>query len=194
MDAKQKKFLWISIGLSLAVLLIVVLLTFNEDTIIAIQQLNPLYLLLAFMIHMLAMCFWAARIVVMCRSLGYKVPFGHSLNMVCAEQLVAAITPSQIGGEPVRIHELYKANMPVADATAVVLIEILMEAVLMVLGVIFAMGLFSFVYNNGEIPEGLIIAAWCGTAFFTGLLIILVAVMRKSAIIKKLSLKIGGCL
>lgn len=192
MDAKQKKFLWISIGLSLAVLLIVVLLTFNEDTIIAIQQLNPLYLLLAFMIHMLAMCFWAARIVVMCRSLGYKVPFGHSLNMVCAGQLVAAITPSQIGGEPVRIHELYKANMPVADATAVVLIERLMEAVLMVLGVIFAMGLFSFVYNNGEIPEGLIIAAWCGTAFFTGLLIILVAVMRKPALIKKLSLKIGG--
>ncbi|RBQ25030.1 MAG: hypothetical protein ALMCE001_07650 [Methanocorpusculum sp. MCE] len=192
MDSKQKKFFWISIGLSLAVLLVVILLTFDENTITAIQQLNPLYLLLAFMIHMLAMGFWATRIVVMCRSLGYKVPFFHSLNMVCAGQLIAAITPSQIGGEPVRIHELYKANVPVADATAVVLIERILEAVLMVLGVTFSMGIFSFVYNNGELPEGLIIAAWCGTAFFTGLLIILVAVMRKPPLIKRLSLKIGG--
>jgi uncharacterized protein (TIRG00374 family) len=112
--------------------------------------------------------------------------------MVCAGQLIAAITPSQVGGEPVRIHELYKADVPVADATAVVLIERLMEAVLMVLGVIFAMGLFSFVYNNGEIPEGLIIIAWCGTAFFVGLLVILVAIMRKPALIKKIALKIGG--
>lgn len=192
MDAKQKKFLWISIGLSLAVLLIVILLTFDENTITAIQQLNPAYLLLAFMMHMLAMGFWAARIVVMCRSLGYKVPFGHSLNMVCAGQLIAAITPSQVGGEPVRIHELYKADMPVADATAVVLIERLMEAVLMVLGVIFAMSIFSFVYSDGVIPQGLIIAAWCGTAFFTGLLLLLVIIMRKPALIKRIALKVGG--
>lgn len=192
MDSKQKKFFWLSIGLSLAVLLIVIILTFNEDTIVAIQQLNPFYLLLAFIIHMAAMGFWAARILVMCRSLGYKVPFRHSFNMVCAGQLIAAITPSQIGGEPVRVHELYKADVPLADATAVVLIERLMEAVLMVLGVIFAMTLFSLVYSNGELPEGLIIAAWLGTGFFTGLLILLVIIMRKPAFIKKVALKIGG--
>ncbi|HJJ50548.1 MAG TPA: flippase-like domain-containing protein [Methanocorpusculum sp.] len=191
MDAKQKKFFWLSIGLSLAVLLIVIILTFNEETIVAIQQLNPFYLLLAFIVHMVGMSFWAARIVVMCRSLGYKVPFRHSLNMVCAGQLIASITPSQIGGEPVRIHELYKADVPVADATAVVLIERLLEAVLMVLGVIFAMALFSLVYSNGELPEGLIFAAWLGTAFFTGLLILLVAIMRKPALIKKIALKVG---
>ena len=63
MDAKQKKFLWISIGLSLAVLLIVILLTFDENTITAIQQLNPAYLLLAFMMHMLAMGFSSKPII-----------------------------------------------------------------------------------------------------------------------------------
>lgn len=49
-----------------------------------------------------------------------------------------------------RIHELYKAKMPVADATAVVLVERLIEAVLLVLGVIVGMGLFSIVYSNAR--------------------------------------------
>jgi hypothetical protein len=192
MDAKQKKYLWISIGLSIAVLLAVVILTFDQETITAFQHLNLWYLLLALMVHMLAMCIWAARIVVMCRALGYKIPYRHSLNMVCAGQLIAAITPASIGGEPVRIHELYKAKMPIADATAVVIIERLLEAVLMVLGVIFAISLFSIVYSNGDIPSGLIFAAWCGTIFFTGILVLLVLLLRKPATIKKLAIKIGG--
>lgn len=192
MEARQKKFLWISIGLSLAVLLVVIVMTFNEDTITALQHLNLWYLILAFGLHMIAMGIWAVRIVILSRAMGYKVPYLHSLNMVCAGQLVAAITPSSIGGEPVRIHELYKAKMPVADATAVVIIERLLEAVLMVLGVIFAIALFSIVYSNGEIPEGLIFAAWGGTALFTGILVLLVLVMRKPALIKRLAIKIGG--
>ncbi|HJJ97617.1 MAG TPA: flippase-like domain-containing protein, partial [Methanocorpusculum sp.] len=177
MDSKQKKWLWISIGLSMAILLAVIVLTFNENTIESLKNLNPWFLLLAFCLHMTAMCIWALRIRVMCRSLGYLVPLKHCLNMVCAGQLIASITPSQVGGEPVRIHELYKAKMPVADATAVVLVERLMEAVLLVLGVIIGMSLFSIVYNNGEVPEMVIAAAWVSTGFFVILLIILMVLL-----------------
>ena len=193
MDSKQKKWLWISIGLSMAILLAVIVLTFNENTIESLKNLNPWFLLLAFCLHMTAMCIWALRIRVMCRSLGYLVPLKHCLNMVCAGQLIASITPSQVGGEPVRIHELYKAKMPVADATAVVLVERLMEAVLLVLGVIIGMSLFSIVYNNnGEVPEMVIAAAWVGTGFFVILLIILMVLLSRPHLIRKIVFKVAG--
>ena len=192
MDSKQKKWLWISIGLSMAILLAVIVLTFNENTIESLKNLNPWFLLLAFCLHMAAMCIWALRIRVMCRSLGYLVPLKHCLNMVCAGQLIASITPSQVGGEPVRIHELYKAKMPVADATAVVLVERLMEAVLLVLGVIIGMSLFSIIYNNGEVPEMVIAAAWVGTGFFVVLLIILMVLLSRPQLIRKIVFKVAG--
>lgn len=192
MDAKQKKWLWVSIGLSMVILLAVLVLTFNENTIESLKNLNPWFLLLAFCLHMAAMCVWALRIRVMCRALGYLVPLRHCLNMVCAGQLIASITPSQVGGEPVRIHELYKAKMPVADATAVVLVERLMEAVLLVLGVIIGMGLFSIVYSNGEVPEMVITAAWIGTGLFVVLLAVLVVLLSRPQLIRKIVFKIAG--
>jgi len=48
---------------------------------------------------------------------------------VLANMLVAAVTPSQAGGEPVRVHELYRANVPVGDATAVVVMERILDGV-----------------------------------------------------------------
>ncbi len=192
MDSKQKKWLWISIGLSMVILAVVLVLTFDENTITALKNLNPWYLLLAFGLHLLAMGIWGLRIKVMCKSLGYRIAYSHCVNMVCAGQLVASVTPSQIGGEPIRIHELYKAGMPVADATAVVLVERLLEAVLLVLGVIFGMGLFSIVYNNGEIPEMLIFGAWAATALFIGLLILLAVMLSRPNLIRKIVYKIAG--
>ena len=59
--------------------------------------------------------------------------------MVFANMLVAAITPSQMGGEPVRIHELYRAGVRVGDATAVVIMERVIDGI--VLGTIAAIAM-----------------------------------------------------
>ncbi|MDR0438938.1 MAG: flippase-like domain-containing protein [Methanocalculaceae archaeon] len=191
MDTKQKKWLWISIGLSIVILLVVMILTFNENTIESLKNLNPWFLLLAFSLHMTAMCIWALRIQIMCKSLGYPVPLWHCLNMICAGQLIASVTPSQIGGEPVRIHELYKAKVPITDAMIVILIERLMDAVLLVLGVVVGMCLFSIAYSNEEIPGMVITAAWISTGFFVMLLTILAMLLSRPQIIRKIVFKIA---
>lgn len=192
MDAKYKKLLWMSIGLSLGIMLLVILFTFDEETVVALKNFDYRFLLLAFGLHLLAIVFWGMRIVVLCKSLGYRVPLRHCLNMAAAGQLLAAITPSNIGGEPVRVHELYKAKVPLADSTAVVLVERLLEAVLLVLGVIGGMGAFSIVYRNGEIPSEMITAAWIGTAFFVAVLLVLILIMRKPELVKKWGVGILG--
>lgn len=185
MEAKYKKLLWISIGFSLLALLIVMLLTFDETTIDKLLQVNPVFLLFAFGMHLLAIFFWGCRIMFLSRSLGYRVPLRHCVNMAAAGQLMASITPSSIGGEPIRVHELYKAKIPLADSTAIVLVERLLEAVLLVLGVIFGMTAFSLIYNTGEVDSTLITLGWCGTAFFTAILVVLILIMRKPDNVKR---------
>ena len=192
MEAKYRKLLWIAIGISLVALLVVILLTFDENTIDNLSRLNGWCLLGAFGLHLLAIVFWGARILFLCRSLGYKVPLRHCINMAAAGQLIAAITPSSVGGEPVRVHELYKAKLPLADATAVVLVERLLEAVLLVLGVIIGMSAFSIIYSNGEVDGALIAAGWAGCGFFTAILVVLILIMRKPANVKRWGIKIAG--
>jgi hypothetical protein len=139
MEKSQVKWLYISIGFSLLVLVIILILTINENTIQYLRGINPFFLLLAFLAHILSMCFWALRVQKMSGSLGYHIGFFYSLNLVFANLLLAAITPSQAGGEPVRIHELYKANVPLGDATAIVIIERVLDGIVLAFLAVFAM-------------------------------------------------------
>jgi len=133
MDPKQKRWLWISFGFSLVVLIAVLYFTVDASTIRYLRELNITFLILAIAVHMAALFMWAWRIQFMSRALGYRVGLIYSFNLVCANMLLASITPSNAGGEPVRIHELYKKGVPLGDATAVVIMERILD--LLVLGV-----------------------------------------------------------
>ncbi|OPX64939.1 MULTISPECIES: flippase-like domain-containing protein [unclassified Methanoregula] len=139
MDSSQRKWLFISVGFSLLVLVIILFLTINEKTITYLREINPLFLILAFLTHILTMCFWAWRVQKMTLSLGYRIGFFYSLNLVFANLLAAAITPAQAGGEPVRIHELYKANVPLGDATAIVIMERVLDGIALAVLAAFSM-------------------------------------------------------
>jgi len=192
MEKKYKKLLWISIGISVGVMIVVIALTFDEQTIDALKNLSWQFILFAFLLHLAALVVWGVRIKVLCHSLGYKLKLFHCINMAAAGQLLAAITPSSIGGEPVRIHEIYKAKVPVADSTAIVVVERLLEAVLLVVGVIASLVTFSFIYQNGEISPQILTLAWCGTGLFVLILGVLIFIMRKPASVKSLGLKLIG--
>ena len=133
MDKKQKKWIYLSLAFSMGILVFILASTFNEDTLQYLTHINIWFLLLAIGLRFVSFSLWAARIKVMAASLGYQVRYGHCYNMVVANLLIGAITPGQAGGEPVRIHELYKADMPLGDATAVVIMERVLDAVMLVL-------------------------------------------------------------
>ncbi|NLA99610.1 MAG: flippase-like domain-containing protein [Methanomicrobiales archaeon] len=141
MKKSQWKWLFISLSFSALVMVGVLYFTVDESTIEHLSQANPVYLFLAVLFHILSLGFWALRIQKMSASLGYRVHLTHCLNLVLANMLVAAVTPSQAGGEPVRIHELYRAGVPVGDATAVVIMERILDGI--VLG---ALGAFAMLF------------------------------------------------
>lgn len=134
----RKKWIWISLAFSVLVLLIIVLSTVDENTLDYLQKINIWFLLAAIALRFISFALWALRIKLMAHSLGYHVSFLHCFNMVIANLLVGAITPGQTGGEPVRIHELYKAGVQIGDATAIVVLERVFDAFILV-----CLGIFS---------------------------------------------------
>ncbi|MCX6682004.1 MAG: flippase-like domain-containing protein [Methanoregula sp.] len=170
MERSQWKWLVVSITFSVIVLAIVLLFTINDQTIDSLRKINPVFLLLAFIAHIFTMCFWAWRVQLMTNSLGYRVGFLYSLNLVFANLLAAAITPAQAGGEPVRIHELYKADVPLGDATAIVIMERVLDGIMLAMLAAFAMIVLNREWKSLGETSNLIM--YVTLAFVTGCLIL----------------------
>ena len=183
MEKSQLKWLYISVGFSLAVLIIILYFTINENTITYIRKINPLFLLLAFLTHLLTMCFWAMRVKKMSGSLGYRIGFWYSLNLVFANLLASAITPAQAGGEPVRIHELYKANIPLGDATAVVIMERVLDGIALAGLAAFAMIVLTDQWKSlGAVSEIMVFVTWI---FVAGCLFLFYLAIRRPDVVKR---------
>ena len=190
MEKSQVKWLYISIGFSLLVLVIILLLTVNENTVQYLKEINPFFLLLAFLIHVLSMCFWALRIQKMTGSLGYQIGFFYSLNLVFANLLLAAITPSQAGGEPVRIHELYRADVPLGDATAIVIMERVLDGIVLAFLAAFAMIVLADLWKSlGVISQVMVLITWI---FVIGCLLLFYLAIKRPDNVKNVVNHIAG--
>jgi uncharacterized protein (TIRG00374 family) len=184
MERSQVKWLYISVGFSLAVLIIILYLTINENTVQYLKEINPIFLLLAFLTHILTMCFWAWRVKTMTGSLGYRIGFFYSLNLVFANLLAAAVTPAQTGGEPVRIHELYRANVPLGDATAIVIMERVLDGIVLAALAAFAMIVLSDQWKSlGAISEVMVYITWI---FVVGCLFLFYLAIRRPDMVKNI--------
>ncbi|MCK8519239.1 lysylphosphatidylglycerol synthase transmembrane domain-containing protein [Methanoculleus sp. 7T] len=170
MEKSQWKWLLVSVGFSTLVMAGVLYFTVDEMTVEYLSRVNPFYLVLAVLLHILSLGFWALRIQKMSGSLGYRVGFRHCLNLVLANMLVAAVTPSQAGGEPVRIHELYRAGVTVGDATAVVIMERVIDGIVLGAAGAFAMlflGRYWSSLTSGFSGVSLVMyAAWVSVTIF----------------------------
>jgi len=187
MDGTQKKWLYISIAFSLIVLIVILYFTINANTIQYLKKINPWFLLLAFLTHILTMCFWAMRVKKMSGSLGYPIKFFYSLNLVFANLLAAAVTPAQAGGEPVRVHELYKAKVPLGDATAIVIMERVLDGIALAGLAAFAMFALTEQWKSlGAISEVMVYITW---VFVAGCLVLFYLAIRRPDVMKRVANK-----
>jgi len=130
------------------------------------------------------MCFWALRVKKMSGSLGYPIGFVYSLNLVFANLLASAITPAQAGGEPVRVHELYRANVPLGDATAVVIMERVLDGIALAALAAFAMLVLTEQWKSlGAISEAMVFITWI---FVVGCLFLFYLAVRRPDVVKRI--------
>jgi len=183
MDQSQRKWLFISVGFSILVLVVILIFTINENTLTYLNRINPWFLLLAFLTHVLTMCFWAWRVQKMTLSLGYRIGFLYSLNLVFANLLAAAVTPAQAGGEPVRIHELYKADVPLGDATAIVIMERVLDGIALAALAAFSMIVLTDQWKSlGTVSEVMVYVTWI---FVAGCLFLFYLAIRRPDTVKR---------
>ncbi|MDR2855887.1 MAG: flippase-like domain-containing protein [Methanomicrobiales archaeon] len=172
MNPSQKKWIWISLIFSVLVLFIIILSTVDENTFDYLQSINIWFLLAAIALRFISFALWALRIKLMSHSLGYQVSFLHCFNMVIANLLIGALTPGQTGGEPVRIHELYRVGVQIGDATAIVVLERVFDAVILVLFGIFSLiFLFDVMQSLSMVIVGSMLIAIALMALAIGMLI-----------------------
>jgi uncharacterized protein (TIRG00374 family) len=128
---KIKKWVLLSLLTSLISGIIVVFLTFDSETVDALLHIKLEYLLLGVLLHAFSYLVWGMRIRVLCHSLGYNVRILKAVELVTSSVLVASITPSSMGGEPIRIHLLNRENVPLGKASAVIIGERLFDGILL---------------------------------------------------------------
>jgi len=158
------------------------LFTVDSSTFELLKQMNPYFILFALVIHLVALFFWSLRIWFMSRGLGYRVSLIHCINLVYANLLIAAITPSQAGGEPVRIHELYKAGLKVGDATAIVITERILDGIVLGIGGAFFMFVLGSIWRTiGSVYSYFLYISWI---FITALVILFLYSVKNPQILK----------
>lgn len=188
---KRSEWKWIGISLtfSLVVLAAVLIFTVDEKTLEYLSRLDPRFLVAALTLHFAAIAAWALRIRMMSRSLGYQISFGYCLNLVFANLLVAAVTPSQAGGEPLRIHELYRADVKFGDATAIVLMERVIDGIVLGGGGAVAMLLLGSYWHG--IATGMSTIMYTSWILMTAALIIFIQSVRRPEFTKRILKRIS---
>jgi glycosyltransferase 2 family protein len=157
---KYQKWLIIALFISAASVALVVCLTFNADTIEALKKIKLKYILLAALFHIFSYFIWGARTRALSNALGYRINYFKIVEIIISSVFAAAITPSSAGGEPVRMHMLYRNGIPLGKATAIVLGERLLDAFLIFASLPFALYIMRDMLSNSELSAALLTASF----------------------------------
>lgn len=156
---RLKKLFIISLIISIIVLVLVTVFTIGPDTLPILQRMEPVYLLAAVALHIISYIIWGLRMKVMTEALGYRIGVKDATEIVIANLFAASVTPSMAGGEPVRIHMLNRnANVRVGDASAVVIGERVLDALLLLIATPFALWVLSGSLISWEMDLAIIVA------------------------------------
>ena len=188
MDRTQRRWAWLSIGFSLVVLGVVLYLTVDRETLELLLDFNPVYLLLALLLRTFSLVFWAYRMTELSKALHYRVGAGYAFLVVTANLFAGAITPGQAGGEPVRIHGLYRAGLTIGDATAVALMERVLDG-----GVLSLMGVVAMIALGPlwlSLPPWIIAGMGAAWIVMVGLILVLALATQRPARVNNLVMRV----
>jgi len=156
---RLKKLFIISLIISIIVLVLVTVFTIGPDTLPILERMEPVYLLAAVALHIVSYIIWGLRMKVMTEALGYRIGIKDATEIVITNLFAASVTPSMAGGEPVRIHMLNRnANVRVGDASAVVIGERVLDALLLLIATPFALWVLSGSLISWEMDLAIIVA------------------------------------
>ena len=179
----SRKWTLLFVSISTSILALVFILLFSPyritpATFEAIAEVNPLFLALALGMHISAWLVWSFRLKLMSDFLSGAHTDGdlrlsQSLKIILASLFAACITPSQFGGEPVRIYLLRRSGLTVGDGTAIVFGERSLDFMVVMIG-----GAISFILFRTVIPRYSAIFTAVGIILIIGVLLMVYGITR----------------
>ena len=136
-----KKSIALGVLISLASIIAILYLTVTEETVKALVTIHPGFLVAAIIVHISSWIVWSVKLKVLTSATGNHLRLRYALKMVVTSVFIAAITPSHIGGEPVRIYMLTK-SVRISDATAIIFCDRFLDFIFLIL--MAPLGLFIF--------------------------------------------------
>lgn len=125
----RKKFFLISLLISVLTSVLLIAFTADKRTLDAVLQIRLEFIFMAAFVHLLSFFLTAKKTKHLCFALGSKISTKKAFLNVMTGIFMAALTPSSIGGEPIRILLLKaNANVPVGKGTAVIIMERVLDA------------------------------------------------------------------
>ncbi|WP_292518724.1 flippase-like domain-containing protein [Methanoculleus sp.] len=124
---RSRRWIALSLLVSGAALAGLLAATITPETWAYLGEVNVTALLLPVGLRAGAIFCRILRLGILCRGLGYTVPFRSVMTAQFLSLFAGSLTPGQVGGEPVRIHRLSRAGLAVGDAVAVVVVERVMD-------------------------------------------------------------------
>ena len=176
---KTKISIFVSITLSVAIIVLILYFTIDAQTIQYLSQVSLrreffFFFGAAIFLNVMYWFIWGARLRVLSKAIDPNVPVSlwEATKIVIANQFLAGITPSAAGGEPVRIYLLNKDGLSTGCATAAVFGERLIDAIFILAIIPFGLFIFKDKINVDLISYGLAIGI---IVFVTGIVLFALA-------------------
>ena len=180
----SKKYLFISIGLSLAGMGVVIYLTYTPGVLEHLKPKRLPGLFIALVVSFLRLWFMAAKIRYLAEK---KLGWMQSFRVVLTWDFTSSVTPSTIGGAPAATYAMSKEGLNLGQSTAIILYGVLLDQLWFALAIpiLLIAGVFYEVIpsNIGAIGQATMFLLYAGLLTYASLLAY--GVLRNPAALKK---------
>lgn len=167
----SKKYLFISIGLSLTGMAIVVYLTYTPGVLEHLKPKRLPGLFIALIVSFLRLWFSAAKIRYLSEK---KLSWTASLRVMLSWDFTSSVTPSTIGGAPMATYAMTKEGFRLGQSSAIILYSVLLDQLWFALAVpilVIAGFYFEVVPNNiGMVGQASMLMLYAGLLSYAGLM------------------------
>jgi len=180
----SKTYLFISIGLSLAGMGVVIYLTYTPGVLEHLKPKRLPGLFIALVVSFLRLWFMAAKIRYLAEK---KLGWMQSFRVVLTWDFTSSVTPSTIGGAPAATYAMSKEGLNLGQSTAIILYGVLLDQLWFALAIpiLLIAGVFYEVIpsNIGAIGQATMFLLYAGLLTYASLLAY--GVLRNPAALKK---------
>ncbi len=183
-DFFSKRYLFISIGLSILGMAVVIYLTYTPGVLHHLKAKRMPGLVIAMVVSLLRVWFSAAKIRFLAEG---QLNWIQSFRVILTWDFTSSVTPSTIGGAPAATYAMTKEGLKAGQSTAIILYGVLLDQLWFALAIpiLLVSGLFYEVVpaNIGMVGDISMLLLYAGLLSYASLLAY--GVLKNPAVLKK---------